>query len=487
LVQNAAGLVRIREENRVFFRQIHDRQLSQYAYIIGCQETGEAIVVDPMRDVERYVNIARDEGLRLVAVAETHIHADFVSGARELCERTGAAAYLSGEGEAEWRYQWGPCRMVGDGDTFQVGKVRFDVLHTPGHTPEHICFAVTDSGANRPIGVLTGDFVFAGDMGRPDLIESAMGRDGTMEPAARTLYRSLERFRSLSPDLQVWPGHGAGSACGKAPGAVPVSTVGYELAVNAAIRAAGAEESFVAYILGGQPEPPLYFARMKQMNKEGPPVLEKLPVPRRVRDGKLAELSGATGVAVCDTREWEAYRQAHVPGSLHLPLNSQFNTTAGCYVPGEMPVYLIIEEARLGEAVIDLVHVGLDNIVGYATPDMFEEHRRARGAVAACAEITPAQLADGAGADIFLLDVRGAAEVASTGRIPGATHIPHSRLLERIDDVPRRATVAVYCESGSRSQVAAGLLDRHDRVARHLAGGFEAWLDEGGEAARRGG
>jgi hydroxyacylglutathione hydrolase len=467
----------------VLFRQIYDRRLSQYAYLVGCQATGEAIVIDPMRDVERYLAMAEVEGVRLVGAAETHIHADFLSGARELAERVGATVYLSDEGGPDWRYRWGSeptRRLLKDGDRFAVGNIGFEVVHTPGHTPEHVCFLLTDAGTDRPMGIFTGDFVFVGDVGRPDLLESAAGQAGAMEPSARALYRSIGRFRELPPDLQVWPAHGAGSACGKALGAVPVSTVGYELGVNPSLRAAADEDKFVSYILDGQPEPPLYFARMKELNREGPPVLEKLPIPRRVRDGKLAELSGATGVAVCDTRSWDHYRQAHLPGSLHVPLNSKFNTTAGSFVPGEMPVYLIIDEERVREAVIDLVHVGLDNIVGYATPDMFDDFRRG-GKVATCGEVDAEALADHLGDDVYLLDVRGAAEVSAGGLIPGAHHIAHTRLLDRIDEVPRGTKVIVYCGTGSRSEYSAGLLDRHDRSATHLRGGFEAWKAAGGE------
>lgn len=472
----------------MLFRQIYDRRLSQYTYLIGCQTTGRGIVVDPMRDVDRYLDIARDEGLDLVAVAETHIHADFLSGTRELAERAELTVYVSDEGGEDWRYRWVidgpyPHRLLHHGDTFRVGNIRFEVLHTPGHTPEHVCYLVTDgAAAERPMGLLSGDFVFVGDVGRPDLLESAAGQAGQMEPSARALFRSIQTFRDLSPDIQVWPGHGAGSACGKALGAVPVTTVGYELAVNPSILAATAEADFLGYILDGQPEPPLYFARMKDLNRGGPPVLGKLPTPRRVRDGKLPELSGATGVAVCDTRSWDRYAHAHLPGSLHVPLNTRFNTTAGSYVPGEMPIYLIVDEERVHEAVIDLIHVGLDYIVGYATPEMFDAYAR-RGKVARCGVVDAADLVEKIPDDAFLLDVRGASEVAATGVIPGAHNIAHTRLLERIDEVPKNGTVMVYCESGSRSAYAAGLLDRHGRTVTHIQRGFDVWTASGGKPA----
>jgi hydroxyacylglutathione hydrolase len=473
----------------VLFRQVYDRRHAQYAYLIGCQATGEAIIIDPMRDVERYLDMAEEEGVRLVAAAETHIHADFLSGMRELAERAGVTIYASDEGGPDWSSEWiragsYTARLLKNGDTFRVGNIRFDVVHTPGHTPEHVAYLVTDEGggATQPMGLLSGDFVFVGDVGRPDLLESAAGQAGAMEPSARTLYQSIESFRGLPPELQLWPAHGSGSACGKALGAVPMSTVGYELAVNASILAATSEDAFVSYILDGQPEPPLYFGRMKIQNKEGPAVLGAVPNPRRIRDGKLMELSGATGVAVCDTRPWENYMRAHLPGSLYTPLNTKFNTTAGSFVPDGMPIYLIVEEEQLREAVIDLIHVGLDNVVGYATPEMFAEHAHRGGDATPCKEFAAATLSDHLGGDEFLIDVRTAAEVKSTGRIPGAHNIAHTRLLERIDEVPKDKRVVLYCQTGQRSAYSTGLLDRHGHEAVNVGGGLERWLESGGVA-----
>jgi hydroxyacylglutathione hydrolase len=279
--------------------------------------------------------------------------------------------------------------------------------------------------------------------------------------------------------VQVWPGHGAGSACGKALGAVPVSTVGYEMAANRALLSATSEDAFVAYILDGQPEPPLYFARMKRDNRVGPRVLGKIPAPKRVHPNKLTDLAGATGVAVLDTRLWERYARAHLPGSLHAPLNRAFNTIAGCYVPEGMVIYLIVEEARLREAVVDLVHVGLDDVAGWATPEMFDEYA-SRGKVAAVAEIPADQVERSVAAGAFLLDVRRAAELVEDGRIPGAHNIAHTRLLERIGEVPKGKPVVVYCRTGARSAYAAGLLDRMGYRASNVAGGIEAWTAIGG-------
>ena len=278
-------------------RQIHDPKLAQYAYLIGCPATGEAIVIDPERDVDRYLELARRHRLRLVAAADTHIHADYLSGLRELAER-GVKVYASDEGAPDWRYEWllgsdYDHQLVKHGDTFRVGNVELTVLHTPGHTPEHVAFLVHDRGAGaaEPIGVVTGDFVFVGDVGRPDLLETAAGATGTMVPGARALFRSLDAFRRLPEFLQVWPAHGAGSACGKALGDIPTSTVGYELRTNPSLHAAATQDGFVDFILTGQPEPPTYFARMKRDNRRGPAVLGAVPKPPRLTANDLDSLA----------------------------------------------------------------------------------------------------------------------------------------------------------------------------------------------------
>src|SRR6476659_3765655 len=258
----------------MFFRRFYDDQLAQASYLLGCQATGEALVVDPNRHLEPYLRGAEAEGLRITHVTETHIHADFVSGSRELAARAGARLLLSAEGGPEWSYAFARdagATLLRDGDRFMVGNIRFDVLHTPGHTPEHLSFLVTDTPAtDRPMGAITGDFIFVGDVGRPDLLEKAARVAGTMRASAHALFGSIQRFKQLPDYLQLWPGHGAGSACGKALGAVPSSTLGYERIANWAFTA-GSEAEFVKLVLEGQPAPPRYFAVMKRLNRDGPP------------------------------------------------------------------------------------------------------------------------------------------------------------------------------------------------------------------------
>lgn len=473
----------------MFMRMVYDDKLAQAAYLIGCQRTGEAIVIDPERDVDRYEKLAAANGLKIVAVAETHIHADFVSGSRELAEK-GAIVYVSDEGDSDWKYQWldkkvgggkYSYRLLKDGDTFMVGNIEFKAVHTPGHTPEHLCFMVTDrgGGADKPMGVATGDFVFVGDLGRPDLLESAAGFSGKADPAAHRLYGTVRKFLEWPDYLQVWPAHGAGSACGKALGAVPTSTVGYEKMYNASVRAAGSEQQFVDFILDAQPEPPLYFARMKRDNKIGPKVLGiaaggGVPTPRALGVEELKAIDGKKS-ALIDTRPWAAYRAGHVPGALFLPLNNSFNTDAGSLIDEHEQIVLIVEPGRVEEAVRDLIRVGLDNIAGWFDANRMEAFKAGGGRLVTIDEKSVEEarvLLDTS--KPFVLDVRRAAEFKE-GHIAGAMNIAHTRLLSRLSEVPKDRHILVNCRSGARSASACSLLQKHGFVCTSLAGGFLAW------------
>src|SRR5699024_5744348 len=246
----------------MFFEHIYDKSLSQGSYLIGCQVKGEAIVIDAKRDIDTYLEIAQQNNLKITHITETHIHADFLSGSRELAAVTGADLYLSDEGGEDWQYEF-PHIGLKEGDVITVGNLTLDVIHTPGHTPESISFILTDHPASdKPVMVFTGDFVFVGDVGRPDLLEKAAGIANNKELGAKQMYESLEKFAKLPDYVQVWSGHGAGSACGKALGSVPSSTVGYEKIRNWAFQYEGDEQGFVDYLLSEQPEPPKYFATM---------------------------------------------------------------------------------------------------------------------------------------------------------------------------------------------------------------------------------
>ncbi|HSJ05911.1 MAG TPA: rhodanese-like domain-containing protein [Longimicrobiales bacterium] len=469
----------------MILKRFYDEKLAQASYLVGCAATGEALVVDPNRDVAQYVEAAESEGLRLTHVTETHIHADFVSGLLELSDRTGARAYLSDEGGPDWRYAFASslgAELLRDGSEFMVGNVRVQVMHTPGHTPEHVSFIITDTaGADQPMGVFTGDFVFVGDVGRPDLLEKAAGVTGTMEAGARQLHDSLRRFAGLSDWVQLWPGHGAGSACGKALGAVPSTTLGYEKLFNWAFSH-DEEPAFVDAVLAGQPEPPKYFAEMKRLNRDGPRVLGGFPSPRRKSADELTALVRA-GDLVVDARPWAAFRAGHVQGVVNIPLNRSFTTWAGWLIPYDRDFHLIVEndaEHGIAEAVRDLAMIGLDRIAGFFTEAAVSDAVQAGGRLATLSEVSPSEARRRFDAgEAAVLDVRGTAEWEA-GRVPGVAHIPLGYLPERLDEVPRDRPVIVYCQSGARSAIAASVLAAAGITdVFNLAGGYQAWLAAG--------
>jgi hydroxyacylglutathione hydrolase len=469
----------------MLLRHIYDAKLAQASYLIGCQTTGEAVVVDPNRDVQQYVALAEREGLRVTHVTETHIHADFVSGVRELAAATGAQLLLSAEGGSDWQYAFARdagARLVRDGDVFFVGNLRFEVMHTPGHTPEHISFLVTDTPAtDRPIGVLTGDFVFVGDVGRPDLLEKAAKVAGTMETGARTLFRSLQRFRQLADHLQIWPGHGAGSACGKALGALPQSTLGYEKITNWGLQIED-EEEFVRAVLAGQPEPPKYFADMKRINREGPRILDGLRRPGQL---ELAELERrlAHGELVVDTRPAADFARGHIPGTVNIPLNRSFTTWAGWLIPYDRDFSLIVEAqnaAAVDEIVRDFAFIGLDGVAGYYPDTVIDQWLSVSRSLDTIPEISASELAarmrDGS---VAVLDVRGQSEWEA-GHLPGVPNIPVGHLTDRLDEIPRDRPLVVQCEAGGRSAIAASVLRAHGFAdVTNYTGGFRDWKQQG--------
>jgi hydroxyacylglutathione hydrolase len=458
----------------MLLKRIYDDNLAQASYLIGCAATGEAIVIDPNRDVQQYVRAAEDEDLRITHVTETHIHADFVSGSRELAKITGAKLLLSSEGGPDWLYAFAEgdgATLVRDGDTFMVGNLKFEVIHTPGHTPEHISFVVTDTPAtDKPMGALTGDFVFVGDVGRPDLLEKAAKIVGTMEAGARTLFKSLERFKQLPDYIQIWPGHGAGSACGKALGAVPFSTLGYEKIANWGLRT-GDETEFVEEVLRGQPEPPRYFADMKRINREGPRILGGFNRPALMQPDAIDSLL-REGRIVVDTRRSADFAAGHIPRTINIPLNKSFTTWAGWLVPFDSEFYLIAEEGRLDELVKDLAMIGLDQVAGWFDPAIITS----RTDLETTAQISADELAAKVDRDeVTVIDVRGRAEW-ELGHLPGVENIPVGYLTERLAEVPTSKPVVVHCQSGSRSAIAASVLQAAGvKNVINYGGGFSEW------------
>lgn len=458
----------------MLLKYFYDQSLAHASYLVGCQKSGEAIVIDPSRSIDPYIEAAKAEGLRIVGSAETHIHADFVSGSRELADRTGAKLYLSDEGSAEWKYLFAeeyPSQLLTDGDVFHIGKIRFEVLHTPGHTPESISFILTDAGggADVPMGIFTGDFVFVGAVGRPDLLETAAGVVGSAESGARQLFRSVQRFRNLPDHMQVWPAHGAGSACGKGLGAIPSSTVGYEKLFNPGLQFHD-EQRFVDYILADQPETPFYFAVMKRINKVGPVLLRHLRPVNQLSVEKLSDVP--KDLLIIDTGPSSVFGQAHVPGTINVP-SSTLVQWAGFFVDYQRPIYLITDPDSLGDNLRGLRSIGVDDVAGYFDAnDVQASGLRNQSYLSA----TPSELQDRIeNHTVRLLDVRALTEFES-GHIPGAEHRFLGRLLRDQSSVPKTKPIVVQCLGGGRSAIAASILQRAGYDVTNMLGGYSAWL-----------
>ncbi|MFM1963357.1 MAG: hypothetical protein RLZZ172_2202 [Bacteroidota bacterium] len=440
----------------MFFQHVYDKSLAQASYFIGCQKAGVAAVIDPKRDVDTYLEIAKQNNMTITHIMETHIHADFLSGARELAALTGGKLYLSDEGGEGWEYEFYHIGLK-DGDTFMVGNLKMEVMHTPGHTPESISFLLTDTPASpEPVMFFTGDFVFVGDIGRPDLLEKAAGMTGTMNAGAEQMFKSIDRFSKLPDHIQVWPGHGAGSACGKALGAVPSSTVGYEKIRNWAFRFANDEKGFTNFLLEDQPEPPKYFAMMKKLNKVDRPLLTSVPTLKELSNDAVLEAMGK-GIKLIDTRNKADFAAGHIPGSINIQGNNSFATWAGWFLAYDEPFMLLADESTHDDLVRKLMRIGLDNIMGFVPSTA--------GFVAAGGELNKtniinidtlkSKLND---SNVQVVDLRGATEYKS-GHIAGADHVFVGTLPKNLDKVSKDKEVIVLCQGGDRATIGYSLLE----------------------------
>lgn len=461
----------------MFFQHVYDKSLAQASYFIGCQKERVALVIDAKRDVDTYLEIARQNNMQITHVAETHIHADFLSGTRELAKLTGATMYLSDEGGAGWQYEF-EHHGLRHGDEFKVGNLKLQVLHTPGHTPESISFLLTDVPASdQPVMLFTGDFVFVGDVGRPDLLEEAAGLKGTKDIGARQLYDSLKIFKALPDFVQVWPGHGAGSACGKALGAVPSTTVGYEKVRNWAFQYENDEPAFVRYLLEDQPEPPRYFATMKKMNKAARPLLTEVP---RVKQLSAAELSDALskGVKLIDTRIKTEFAKGFIPGSLNIQGNNAFATWMGWFLTYDEPFILIAEESKLEELTRRLMRIGLDKIYGYVPGVHLWTalgHHLDKVNVISQDELKTVLASN----HTQIVDVRGAAEFKA-GHLAGAEHVFIGTLEQHLNKIRKDQPVVIHCQAGDRSSIGYSILVKHGfSNIRTYPGGISEWVNAG--------
>lgn len=458
----------------MLLKYFYDQALAHASYLVGCQKTGEAIIVDPGRDIAQYLTAAANEGVRIVGAADTHIHADYVSGARELAERVGAKLYVSDEGPAEWKYEYAKDydhQLLKDGDRFSAGNVEFQVMHTPGHTAESISFVLTDKGggANKPMGIFTGDFVFVGSIGRPDLLEEAAGIMGTAEPGARDLFQSIQRFNELPDHLQVWPAHGAGSACGKGLGAIPSSTVGYEKLFNPALQYSN-EQEFVDYILTEQPEAPKYFAIMKRVNKEGPAILGEPRLPQKLSTEILCEMVATHRVV--DTAAPKEFATSHVKGTINIQ-PKYIALWGGSLLDYDQPVYLISGAQELPEVIRILHKIGMDKIGGYFCAEDVGNGGFNTGHIPqATAKQVLERMETG---EIELIDVRGLVERREES-IPGSRHSFLGNMRQQKSQFDPAKTYALQCRNGNRSMIAASILKQAGiQNVINLDGGIEAW------------
>lgn len=456
----------------MLLERIYDEDLAQASYFIGCQAKGEAVVVDARRDIQTYVELAARHGMNITAVTETHIHADYLSGTRELAAATSAQIYVSGEGGADWQYGFEATRLM-DQDTITLGNITVRALHTPGHTPEHLAFAVTDGAfSDEPGFLLSGDFVFAGDLGRPDLLDEAAGGEDTRFEGAQQLFASLKNTFLTLPDwVQVYPGHGAGSACGKALGSLPSTTVGYErhFAWWGPYLAADDEAGFVRELLDGQPDAHAYFSRMKRENRQGPAVLgERHPLPE-VSTDSLAKDLAADAVGVVDTRPHHAVHQGTVQGALNIPAGNKMASFGAWAVDPETDSRPLVLLADGPESAMDmwdhLVRVGIDRVAGFVTT--FDGLPTEVPALVAPEDLDDLDAA-------LLLDVRNKTEHAA-GHIPGSIQLSAGRVLWHTDQLPDDGTIVTYCQSGVRNSVAAAALRRAGYDVVELDGSYAAW------------
>lgn len=461
----------------MYFQHVYDKSLAQASYFIGCQKAGVAMVIDPKRDVDTYLEIAQQNNMKITHVAETHIHADFLSGSRELAALTGAQLYLSDEGGSEWQYQF-PHVGLRDGNVINVGNLKFEVIHTPGHTPESISFLLTDTPASdEPVMLFTGDFVFVGDIGRPDLLEKAAGIKGTMNAGAKQMFESLRKFRTLPDHIQVWPGHGAGSACGKALGAVPSSTVGYEKIRNWALQYERDEIGFVKYLLEDQPEPPAYFAMMKSLNKIDRPLLTEVP---KIKKLTIEDLKTALqkGIKVIDTRPKDDFAKGFIPGTINIQGNNAFATWMGWFVSYNEPFILITEESKLEDLTRKLMRIGLDNIYGYV--DGIKEWVDTGGKLEKAVLVTTDDLKTVLKTNhTQIVDLRGEAEYKS-GHIQGTDNLFIGTLEKNINKIKRDQQVIIHCQAGDRASIGYSILSKHGfRNVKNYLGGINEWTNAG--------
>lgn len=468
----------------MIFETVRSEGLAHFSYVLGDEQAGVCAVIDPRRDVDVYLEIARKNRARITAILETHVHADFVSGSRELAAKTGAPIYVGANGAYGFAHE-----PLADGDTVELGDFALDVHHTPGHTREHVCFlARGGAGASAPWGLFTGDTLFAGEVGRPDI----PGEEHVAE-LARLLHKTLrQKVLPLGDELIIYPAHGEGSPCGASIGARPTSTIGYERRHNPLLQIEEPDR-FTQEILASLPPVPAYYSRMKRVNAQGPVVLGSPPyLPPLNADDFMAEME-APNTLVLDTREIEAFGAAHIPRSLNVALRKPFPVWAGRILDETLPIWtgwivrpenrilLVLPDASdVGTVHTELLRVGYDNLVGYLRQGI-RGWTEAGKPISQIGQMSVHRLKERVDADdeFQILDVRSETEWQAE-HIPTATHIYVPDLEEQVNRLDRERPVAVYCGSGYRASIAASLLKRERfREVYNVPGSITAWKDAG--------
>ncbi len=462
-----------------FFQRVYDETLAQASFVIGDLETKEAIVIDPKRDIDTYLEIAKTNNLKITKITETHIHADFLSGSRELAAVTQAALLLSDEGGSEWQYQF-PHTRLKDGNIIKIGRVELKVMHTPGHTPESITFLVRDTKAfTTPQRAITGDFIFVGDVGRPDLLEKAAGQIGSQEIGAKQLYTSIQKFSKLPDDLEIWAGHGAGSFCGKSLSNIPYSTLKQEKLTSKAFQFKNDEKGFIKYILDGQLTPPKYFAVMKHLNKVERPLLIQVPMHPKLSQAAFQKAID-NKLLIIDTRRKDEVAKGYVRGSLHIENGKLLSTWAGSLVDYQSQMVLITDERQTEDLTRKLMRIGMDNIYGFVT-DLAKMNVELEKSEFVNIEELKRHLGN---KDAQIIDVRTENEYRN-GHIKGVGNIALTSLENNLDKINKSKPVIIHCQSGVRAAMAHSILKRNGvENIKIYSGGINEWTKKDNELVK---